>query len=268
MSNFKSQNTKVGIQTRPWGPEKNRQQLPQVLAEIASAGYDGVEIGAQHLDFGRPEAFRQLVTSHGLQPAAIHTGGEIYDPQAVKKALENLERTVVFAAKTGAQFLAFSGKMKENRSLEEMQVEAENLGRVGQFCKDNGIRLAYHNHYWEIQEDCRELRYLCEHTDPSLVSLCLDVAWVHRADGNPAEVARTFLDRIAYFHIKDTTDTEWREVGYGDVDMASLFQVIRAREFPWLVVEQDETQRAPVESARMSREYLRQKLAVQDNPTP
>ena len=254
--------TRIGIQTRPWGPEKNRQSLPAVLAEIASAGYDGVEIGAQHLDITQPEAFRQWVTGHGLQPVAIHVGGEIYDPQAFQAALAALERTAVFAAQVGALFLAFSGKAKDGKSTEELQIEADSLCRVGQFCKDNGIRLVYHNHYWEIQGDCRELRYLCDHTDPTLVSLCLDVAWVHRAGGNPAKVAKAFLDRIAYFHIKDTTDAEWCEVGYGDVDLESLFAVIRTREFPWLVVEQDETQRAPVESARMSREYLRRKLGV------
>jgi sugar phosphate isomerase/epimerase len=94
---------------------------------------------------------------------------------------------------------------------------ADNLSRVGQFCQDNDIRLAYHNHDWEIQDNCRELRYLCDHTDPALVSLCLDVARIHRAGGYPTQVAEAFLDRIAYFH-KDTTDAEWREVGYGDVD--------------------------------------------------
>jgi sugar phosphate isomerase/epimerase len=51
-------------------------------------------------------------------------------------------------------------------------------------------------------------------------------------------------------------------VGYGDVDLTSLYAVVRTREFPWLVVEQDESLRAPVESARMSREYLRQKWNV------
>ena len=50
---------KIGNQTRPWGPEKNRQSLPEVLAEIASVGYDGVGIGAQHLGIGRTEALRQ-----------------------------------------------------------------------------------------------------------------------------------------------------------------------------------------------------------------
>jgi sugar phosphate isomerase/epimerase len=52
------------------------------------------------------------------------------------------------------------------------------------------------------------------------------------------------------------------ELGGGQVDLPGVLDVIRAREFAWAVVEQDETARAPVESARLSREYLRQKLDV------
>ena len=247
---------KLGIQTRPWGPEKNRHDLSGVLAEIASVGYDGIEIGAQHLDLGKPEEFRARIASHRLQVAGIHVGGEIYNPQAVNNALANLERVVAFAAEAGAQFLPFSGKAKVDRSEDEFRIQAESLNRISELCRKKGLRLAYHNHYWEIENDCRELRYLCDHTDANLVSLCLDVAWVHRCGGNPAQVAREFLDRIAYFHIKDTTADEWKELGNGDVDLPSILQIVRARAFPWLVVEQDETKLAPVESARISREYL------------
>jgi sugar phosphate isomerase/epimerase len=46
---------KIGIQTRPWGPELNQKHLTDVLADVAGTGYDGFEIGAQHLDIARPE---------------------------------------------------------------------------------------------------------------------------------------------------------------------------------------------------------------------
>jgi sugar phosphate isomerase/epimerase len=248
---------KIGIQTRPWGPEKNRQHLPEVLADVVSAGYDGIEIGAQHLDIAKPREFRESVSGFRLQVAGIHVGGEIYNPQAVKDALDNLERTIAFASEAGAMFLPFSGKAKSNKSEDEFGIEAESLNRIGELCRARGLRLAYHNHYWEIANDCRELRYLCNHTDPARVSLCLDVAWVHRAGGKPAQVAREFLDRIAYFHIKDTTADEWKELGNGDVDLSGVLQIARERAFPWLIVEQDETQLAPVISACVSREYLR-----------
>jgi len=278
---------KVGIQTRPWGPEMNRENLSQVLAETASAGYDGFEVGAQHLDISQPEPFRRLVARHGLEVVGIHVGGEIYDPKSVQEALDNLERTIAFTAEVGAPFMPFSGQLKPDRTEEEYRHQAEGLNQIGQLCRDHGITLCYHNHFWEIGNDCAELHYLCDHTDPDLVSLCLDVGWVERAGGSPVKVARAFLDRVAYFHFKDTRENEWMEVGHGTVDFPGLLQVIQGRhgwsaQSPplsqgeragvsdwskgkaegWLVVEQDETRRTPAESAQMSRDYLEQVLGI------
>ena len=89
---------KIGIQTWPWGPETNRQRLPDVLADVKAAGYDGIEIGSQHLDISQPAPFHQLLADHGLAVAGIHVGGEIWNPQAVRDALARLEQTMAFAA--------------------------------------------------------------------------------------------------------------------------------------------------------------------------
>jgi len=249
---------KIGIQTRPWGPEMNRERLPDVLAEVAQAGYDGIEIGAQHLDIARPTHYRRLFAEHGLQVVGVHVGGEIHDAASVQEALDNLERIIAFAAQVGATFLPFSGRPGAGDE-ESLRWAAENLERVGRLCASAGLRLCYHNHFWEIADDCRELRYICAHTDAAHVSLCLDVAWVRRAGGDPAATVRTFLDRIGYLHLKDTTDEGWAELGAGSVDLQGVLQAIGGRPFPWLVVEQDETGRTPLESARISRQYLRER---------
>lgn len=250
----------VGIQTRPWGPEMNREDLTQILSEVSSVGYDGFEIGAQHLDISNPNSLRTLAANHNLNVVGIHVGGEIYNPESVQAAMENLERIVTFAKAVGAPYIPFSGKFKENKTEAEMAAQADNLNQIGRLCQKQGLKLCYHNHFWEIENDCAELHHLCNNTDPALVWLCLDVGWVQRAGGSPEAVVETFFNRVAYFHIKDTTPDEWREVGYGDVDCASVFQIIRRRYDGWLVVEQDETRRQPIESAQMSRDYLRQLL--------
>ncbi|MEJ5197307.1 MAG: sugar phosphate isomerase/epimerase [Anaerolineae bacterium] len=252
----------IGIQTRPWGPEANRQRLADVLADVKAAGYDGIEIGAQHLDVSQPAPFRRLLDDHGLAVAGIHVGGEIWNPQAVRDALARLEQTMAFAAAAGAPHLCFSGAMKQGKSEAELAQAAENLNRIGELARGHGLILAYHNHFWEIEDDCRELRYLRDHTDPALVSFLLDVAWVQRGGGDPVAVAREFLPRIAYFHLKDTRGTEWLELGEGDVDLCGVIEVMRGKELSWAVVEQDETKRPPVESARMSRDFLREKFGV------
>ena len=220
-----------------------------------------IEIGAQHLDITQPAPFRQLLADHGLAVAGIHVGGEIWNPQAVRDALDRLQQTMAFAAAAGASHLCFSGAMKQGKSDAELAQAAENLNHIGKLARGHGLRLAYHNHFWEIEDDCRELRYLRDHTDPDHVFFLLDVAWVHRGGGDPAAVAREFLPRIAYFHLKDSRGTEWLELGQGDVDLPGVLEVMADRAFPWVVVEQDETNRQPVESARMSREYLRRALS-------
>jgi sugar phosphate isomerase/epimerase len=253
---------KIGVQTRPWGPEMNGQNLPQVIADVAAAGYDGIEIGAQHLDLSQHDSLSRELTDHGLSVAGIHVGGEIYDPKSVREALDNLERTIGFAARVGAPFLPFSGRRKADKSEEELLHQADSLNRIGRMCREKGLTLCYHNHFWEIENDCAELHHLCDHTDPHLVSLCLDVGWVERAGHSPVDVARRFLDRVAYLHLKDTKDDEWMEVGQGTVDFPGLFDLIGGRDWQWLVVEQDETRRSPLESARLSREYLEKRAGV------
>jgi len=253
---------KIGVQTRPWWLTRKPEQLPEVLAEVKAAGYDGVEIGAYLLDLNQPDAFRKLLTDHGLAPVGIHVGGQIWDPEAVKEALAKLEQTMAFAAAVGAPYVPFSGARKSDKTDDELARTAANLNRIGEVCRARSLTLAYHNHFWEIERDCRELRYIRDHTDPALVSFCLDVAWVLRGGGSPVAVATEFMPRVAYFHLKDTQDDEWREVGYGSVDFAGLFQVMQSREFSWAVVEQDETKRAAIESATMSRDYIRQHLGI------
>ena len=88
---------KIGIQTRPWGAEMNRENLDQILGQVAGLGYDGIEIGAQHLDLAKPEQLRARLARHPLGLVGLHVAGEIYDSQSVQAALQNTERTVRYA---------------------------------------------------------------------------------------------------------------------------------------------------------------------------
>ena len=169
---------------------------------------------------------------------------------------------MAFAAAAGAPHLCFSGAMKRSKTADELAQAADNLNRIGELAHGHGLILAYHNHFWEIEDGCRELRFLRDHTDPARVSFLLDVAWVQRGGGDPVAVAREFLPRIAYFHLKDTRGTEWLELGEGEVDLKGVIAVMAGRAWPWVVVEQDETKRPPIESARMSRAFLRQWLGA------
>ena len=118
------------------------------------------------------------------------------------------------------------------------------------------LTYCYHNHWYEIENQQAELRALCELTDPDLVSLCMDIGWVERAGYAPAEVSAEFLDRIRYFHLKDTQDSKFVDLGEGTVDFPVWFEAIAGKGNFYLTHERDEVLPNASESARNSRQYL------------
>lgn len=252
---------KTAIQTNVWSDEIHRTKFHQMLSEIAAIGYQGFEIGAHRVDLGAPDEFRQQTALYGLQVAGIHTHGELFNPQSMEESYPRIEKAISFAAAVGSPFVLISGKPKFGKSAAEQQQEAGTLTRVGQMCQQHGIALCYHNHYWEIEHNLRELHFLCDHTDPELVGLALDVGWVHRAGRAPAEVTRLFLNRIRYFHfkdfrVKDFLHDTWTELGDGYVDLPGVLEVIGEKGEFWLTVERDEALPDAAESARLSHDYL------------
>ncbi len=75
-------------------------------------------------------------------------------------------------------------------------------------------------------------------------------------------MAKDFLPRVGYFHLKDTTESDWKELGAGQVDLDALMPVVLDRTPEWVVVEQDVTGGPAVDSARMSRRYLMERWRI------
>ena len=249
---------KVGIQSNVWAAEYHREQLPQMLTEIAAAGYDGVEVGAHKLEsLDQPEAFSGMVRDAGLHVAGIHTLARLYFEQVLVGDHEYVDRAADFAKGVAAEFMLVSGERGEGKTADDYKRLADALNRSGEICRERGLTYCYHNHWWEIEREQAELRTLLDFTDPGLVSLCLDVGWVARAGASPAAVTREFLDRIRYFHIKDTRDGAFTEVGSGTVDFQSVLAVIQGKAHLYLTVERDQVLPDALESARKSREYLK-----------
>ncbi len=252
---------KIAIQSNAWSDVFHHEHLPQMLSEIAQCGYQGVEIGAHRLDQENPQVLIDLLSKNNLKIAGIHTHGELYDPQAMQAAVPRIQKAIKLAAAVGSPFVMISGKAKPDKSEDEQSIEAQNLNEIGELVRQHHMTLCYHNHYWEIENNQKELHYLCDHTSPDLVSLILDVGWVHRAGARPAEVTREFLPRIRAFHfkdfrVKDAQHDTWTELGNGYVDFRGVLQEIQGKGDYWIIVERDETLTNAAESACKSARYL------------
>lgn len=249
----------VAIQSNVWFDQLHRSDLAGVLEQIAHAGYEGAEIGAHKLNLEDPDGLNALTARHGLAIAGIHTHGEIFTPAETRANQEYFAKAARFASAVHATCVLVSGKPKEGgKSDADLSAEVESLHWLADLCRAQEMPFYYHTHNWELVNDLRELRYLMTNTDPEKISLALDIGWVQRAGHDPLKIIDEFFPRIRYFHIKDTHDDRWTEVGRGTVDFRAVLADLNRRGFSgWLTVERDEELENAFESAKTSRDALR-----------
>lgn len=268
----------------------------QVLSEIAQAGYDGAPAGprpaatAQETralfarfglrpapgylgaDFWRPERRDQILDQ------ARH-----YASFAREVGL-----TELYVAAGGFDFISPAGRTRAQASghvrpddalsAAELRQFAETLNRVGEITLAEGVRSCFHNHVGTVIETRAETDALLALTDPALVFLGPDTGHLAWAGADPVAFCRDYAPRILTMHLKDinmdvaaqgraevwdygTAQRHgiWTELGQGAIDFPAILEILRGAGFAgWLIVETDVTQLAsPLESARVSREYLR-----------
>ena len=212
----------IGIQSNVWSEDVHRDEMPRLIAEIAQAGYAGIEIGAHRVEsLDSPKIFLGMVKKEGLHVSGIHTLVKFYQDGN----LDYAKRAADFTQAVESQFMLVSGEAREAKTENDYKTTAEILNKVGEICNTNGIHYVYHNHWYEIENQQKELRALCELTDPDLVSLCLDIGWVERANASIVDVTTDFLNRIRYFHLKDTKDDKFVDLGKGTVNFPAWLEV-------------------------------------------
>lgn len=254
---------RTGIQLILFG-RRNREDVPGVLRDVATLGFDGAETGNLFRQEGDAGRVRDLFAETGLALCGCHAGfAEFQDAALLAGNLEYLHAL-------GGRYLMCSGVGDRARGLAAYREACALFNRVGQQCRDAGVTFCYHNHAWEF-EDCEGdtcgMDVLAAETDPALVKFCFDVYWIHHGGSDPAIFIRQHHERGAYFHFKDGVrgadgKAQFRELGRGDVDLWAAYQAASVLDPEWIVYEQDRTDGDPVESARVSREYLRSMFAI------
>ncbi len=159
--------------------------------------------------------------------------------------------------------------------------ECKRLGKllteVGKRTADIGIPLGYHNHLNTLSQIPANLDLILENADPNLVKLELDTAHIVAGGGSPAKAIEKYHDRLLFLHLKDVVDIpadtpkakypfNFVELGRGRVDLPATFAALDKIGFKgWAVVELDrvpDSSRTPKECARISKDYLEQKIRM------
>ena len=238
----------VAIQVRMWGLDRLATDYPQIFDEITEAGYDGVE--SRYTLVAEPHLGKYLA-DHPLRLIALHANLKSFAPQAEQPV--DIAWLLEKMNELGSEYLLVSlGEQPD------YGVWFELAARLSQTCKAHGVQFCYHNHAGEF---AASEAFFDELTNYG-ISLAADLAWVWRAGENVVDFVERYKHSIKYVHVKDATADTWKELGEGEVALGDILPRVTELNLPWWTVEQDTTDRRPLDSARISRAYLESRLGV------
>ena len=280
-----------------WG-----EQIPfsKVLDEIAAAGYAGTELGPFGYLPTDSKDLSAVLSARGLQLVASFVPIPLAHLDRHEAAYQEAINVAQLLSQTGARLIVLADEMSEARMAVSGRVDdsrdgmsasqwagaAQILERITKACSELGVAAAFHHHSGTFVETPKEIARLCESTDADLLGLCLDTGHYFFGGGDPVDAVRLYGTRIRHLHLKDVQlpilegarrdgvgfleavrRGVFCELGEGVINLKQVIQDLSAVGYSdWAIVEQDVDTRSsdvkPFESARRSREYLRDVIGI------
>jgi sugar phosphate isomerase/epimerase len=187
------------------------------VRRIAGIGFTAVEPYDPTAD---PEGFRRLADDLGLTVPAIHAGQLLSgEPGPVLDAVATLgtDLAIVPAGIPHEEFTTRDGLART----------ADLLNALAEKAAGHGIRIGYHNHWWEFEpviDGRHALEILADGLAPGVV-LEIDTYWAAVGGADVPAVLRRLGDRVAALHIKDgpvVKDEPHVAVGQGAMPVAEI----------------------------------------------
>lgn len=236
--------------------------LVGTLKKVAEVGYKEVEM----FDFYNQRAaeLRRTLSAAGLRCPSAH-----YKIPQIKTGWE---KQVEYAKEVGVRYMISAWlDASERRSLDDYKALADLFNKAGEQCHKAGLQFCHHNHNFEFKTFNGVVAYdeLLRRTDPKRVQLEMDCYWVTRAGQDPVDYFKRYPGRIPLLHIKDrkpgyapSTDQDlqpgpFTEVGRGEINWKRIFAAAPSASVKHYYVEQDFCDRSPLESIKISYDYLR-----------
>ncbi|MDD2579440.1 MAG: sugar phosphate isomerase/epimerase [Eubacteriales bacterium] len=257
-----------------------REDLFSVLDRLHDLGFDGVEFLGF---FGHePAAIRDHLRSLSLTALGNHVPFDLFSSQTDSVIRDHLM--------LGCRYVTVSGPPKEwIGQPEKLEQYIREITRIGRECRQQGLRLLYHNHADELyhhQDSMNLLDFILARTPSDSMAFEPDLGWLGIAGENPEKWLDQYQDRCPVIHLKDyyardphrigdisrlgdnrggseNSFFEFRPTGYGVVNTPALMRKIINCRPDWLVADHDLAyERDPYQDLRLSLNYMRDLLSV------
>jgi len=236
--------------------------MDRAFADIAAAGYRGVELFDGNLLDASAAEMRQSLADNGLTLVAAYAGGNFIFDDILPDELARVTRAADRAAELDAPHLVVGGGAKRFDGVRETDYHKLGgaLDRVKAIADARGLRAHYHPHLSTIVEGPSEVAKIF---DLTAIDFCPDTAHLAAAGGDPAQLIRDHAARISYIHLKgfQKDPFAFTPLDRGDVPTGPILEAIRDVGFVgWICTELDSWD-DPAAGARISMEYLNRAMA-------
>jgi len=242
---------KIGLQLYTVRRELQK-DFEGTLAQVAGIGYREVEFAGYYER--TPQQVKAILDKNNLAAPSAHT-----QLQAMR---QNLDKLIEAAHVIGHRYLVLAYlNAEERKTLDDYKGVIESLNKAGETCQKAGIQLAYHNHDFEFPPIDGVVPYdlMLKETSASLVKMELDLYWITKAKQSAASYFAAHPGRFALAHVKDMDNTPkqfFTEVGRGVIDFKQLLPQAKKAGIKHFFVEQDECPGSPLDSIKISYDYL------------
>lgn len=238
---------------------RNAGSLDQQLKIVHDAGVHAVEtVGTQGVSASE---LKQLLDRYSIRAISSHV--------ALAELRRDLDGVVAFNRSIGNTTLVVPYLDAKDRPTDAAGWTAlgQELGRLSRQVRAKGMRLAYHNHDFELVDfnGRTGLELLFAAAGPDLQTE-LDLAWVARSGHDPAVMLGKFRGRLFAVHAKDNApkgqaqdEGGFAAVGQGLLDWNAILPAAAAAGVHWYILEHDEP-RDPAQVIQTGADYLREHL--------
>lgn len=220
------------------------------ISRAADMGYQGVQFAGFFETSAKD--LKKVMDDKQIIAAGSHTGLDALTG-------DKLKETIAYNHEIGNDLVICPFLAEESRTTRDDYARtAEQFNQVGQTCKENGLTFAYHNHNFEFEtfDGVTGFDLLFGQTDDQLVKVELDCYWATYAGYKPEDIIKKYGNRIISLHMKDMKEENGNkrsiEIGSGILDIRGLLNTGNEHDVSWFVIEQEQFDRNPMESAKIN----------------
>ena len=239
-----------------------RDDLPKdpkgILKQVSSFGYKQLEgfEGKQGIYWGMSNTdFKKYIDDLGMSMISSHCNIE-----------KEFEKKAADAGAIGMKYL-IAPSIGPQKTVDDYKKYAEKFNKLGDICKKNGMRFAYHNHGYtfEALDGQMPQDILMQNTNPDTVDFQMDIFWVVTPGADPVAWLQKYPNRFRLCHVKDRMKNAPPkegdascDLGTGSIDFPAILKVAKANGMEYYIVEQEKYDGStPIKSVETDAAYMK-----------